>query len=348
MKEYNQHLISGKQTIREALERLNTMHGPRTLFVLDPEERLEGTFTDGDARRAILAGASIEESAENHMFTSFRSISTAGFQPEFIREARDLGVRLLPLVDGNGQILRVYDLEVQQTVLPLDAVIMAGGRGKRLAPLTDKTPKPLLEVGGKPILEHNVDRLQRYGIDRIGISVRYLGEQIESYFGDGSSKGIDIHYIREDKALGTLGCLSMLDGIRYGDLLVMNSDLLTTIDIADLYRTYRQQDADLIVASSPYQIDVPYAVLETEGTHIRSFREKPTYTYFSNAGIYIMRGTFLGKIPRDRPSNATDLMETLIEDGCKVVHYPILGYWLDIGRPYDYRKAQRDIEHLNI
>jgi NDP-sugar pyrophosphorylase family protein len=225
---------------------------------------------------------------------------------------------------------------------------MAGGRGSRMMPLTEHRPKPLLPVGDKPIIEHNVDRLIQFGFNKIYISVNYLGEQIKEYFGDGSSKGIAIDYVCEDEPMGTIGCVSLLREVGQKALLVMNSDLLTDIDFGSLYDEFSSSGADLAVASTPYHVDLPYAVMEIENDSIRSLQEKPRYTYFANAGIYLMKTSLLEMVPSGSFYNSTDLIQQAVASGKNVMNFPIVGYWLDIGRITDYAKAQEDIKYLQL
>jgi len=235
-----------------------------------------------------------------------------------------------------------------RSYLPVDAVIMAGGKGTRLRPLTKNTPKPLLKVGPKPIMEHNLDRLALYGIDDFWISVKYLGNQIEDFFGDGSKKSISLKYVWEDKPLGTIGAVSKIDDFSHDYVLLTNSDLLTNLDYEHFFLDFKKNDADLAVVTIPYQVNVPYAVLETSNGHVINFKEKPTYTYYSNGGIYLIKKTALGYLPKEGFFNATDLMEKLIEEGKKVISYPLSGYWLDIGKHEDFEKAQRDLEQIKF
>jgi NDP-sugar pyrophosphorylase family protein len=225
---------------------------------------------------------------------------------------------------------------------------MAGGEGQRLRPLTETTPKPLLKVGSKPIIEHGIDRLITFGINNFHISIKYLGEQMVDYFGDGSSKSVNISYVREEQKLGTAGALALVDDFRNDTILMMNSDLLTNIDFEDIYRNFKKSGSDLMVACIPYKVDVPYAILEMENDRVISLKEKPSYTYYSNAGIYIMKREVVDVIPKNEHFNATDLMDTLIAKGNKVGYYPILGYWLDIGKMDDFFKAQEDIKHIRL
>ena len=179
-------------------------------FVLDDNEKLIGTLTDGDIRRGFINGLDLQAPVSNFMITKYRSTTRNQLSIRDFKAARDFGIRLLPELDGEGLITRVHDLRRKKSILPLECMIMAGGRGERLRPLTDDTPKPMLPLGGKPILEHNIDHLVSYGIEKIYISVRYLGQQIIDYFGNGSAKGIKIEYIWEDIPLGTAGALSLL------------------------------------------------------------------------------------------------------------------------------------------
>ena len=201
-------------------------------------------------------------------------------------------------------------------------------------------------MGNKPIIEHNVDRLKDFGIDDIWISLRYLGEQIESYFEDGSEKSIRIKYVYENNALGTIGALTLLEDLVHDTILVMNSDLLTNINFEEFYLYFMQQNADFSVACIPYQVNIPYAVMETKDNIVTGFKEKPSYTHYSNAGIYLMKRDVIDLIPPSTLFNATDLMELLLAQNKKVVSYPLVGYWLDIGKHDDYKKAQEDIKHL--
>ena len=246
------------------------------------------------------------------------------------------------------QIINVVNFRHQKSYLPVDALIMAGGRGERLLPLTDTTPKRLLKVGEKPIIEHNIDRLNTYGIDDIWISVRYLGQQLVDYFQDGSEKALRINYVWEENALGTAGALALVEGFIHDHVLMMNSDLLTNIDFEHLYLFFEEQHADFAVACIPYQVNVPYAVMEMQDKLVTGFKEKPTYTHYSNAGIYLMKREVLECIPKNQAFNATDLMELLIQSNKKVVAYPLVGYWLDIGKHEDYQKAQLDIKQIKF
>lgn len=342
------HQITAYSSVKEALEKLDLLASESVLFVVDENRKVLGTITDGDIRRGFIKGLTLESPLNQFMKSSFRFIRKGETTLADITNCRKLNIKILPELDEKGILIGVINLEKQKSFLPLDAVIMAGGRGERLRPLTDDKPKPLLVVGNKPILEHNIDRLKDFGIQDIWVTLNYLGDQIEAYFKDGESKNIRMHYIKENAFMGTIGAVSLVGNFVHDNVLVMNSDLLTSIDYEDFYQTFVESGASMAVASVPYKLTIPYAVLELENGQISSFKEKPTYTYQSNAGIYLFKKEVLAQIPTNSFFNATDLIELLIKQQKKVIHYPILSYWLDIGRHEDYQKAQEDIEHLNL
>jgi len=348
MEKFKQHLIGHKDSIKVALERLNDL-SHLTLFAINAEGILLGSITDGDIRRALLKGIGLTDPIEKVINRNFISFKKGKYSVHEINKIRERKIKLIPLLDDSGKILKLINLETQRTVLPIDAVIMAGGEGQRLRPLTELLPKPLLRVGEKPIIEYNIDRLCSYGIENCFITVKYLGNKIIEYFGNGEDKGIRIHYIEEtDIPLGTIGSVSLIDHFDHDYVLVMNSDLLTNIDLEDFFIEFERQGADMSVATIPYQVTVPYAVLEMNEELIKGFKEKPTYTYYSNAGIYLIKRKILEKIPKGSSYNATDLMDSLIKDELKLTTYPMYCYWLDIGSPEDFKKAQEDVKHIKF
>ncbi|MCC6369593.1 MAG: NTP transferase domain-containing protein, partial [Bacteroidia bacterium] len=275
--------------IKEALEKLNEFPAGSTLFVVDEEtQKVKGTLTDGDIRRGLLKNLSINSNVNDVMRSTFRYLTKGNYYNEKIAEFKEDKIKTVPLIDADGKLLKVYDLTELKNVLPLDAVIMAGGKGERLKPLTDTVPKPLLAIGSKPIIEHNIDRLAMNGIDNFYLSVNYLAHLIKDYFKDGDSKNISIKYIDEDKPLGTIGAVSKIKDFEHEHILVMNSDLLTNIDFADFYKDFITNNADVAVATIPYKVDIPYAVIETNNNVVMALKEKPSYTYYSNAGIYLI------------------------------------------------------------
>lgn len=345
----NNLTIHKNKTILNALTHLNKLLylekiSRLILFVTDNNNIVLGSLTDGDIRRALIKNQDLNQKLGEICNVNFLfAYDTKDFLD--LRFFRSKDIKILPILNNSRQLVEIMDLERIKSKLPLECMIMAGGRGKRLSPLTDTIPKPMLPLGDKPIIEHNIDRLISFGIKKIYISVKYLGEQIEEYFGDGSKKGIEIKYIWEEKALGTAGALSMVNKFETDHILLINSDLFTNVDFEDLYLDLIKQNADMVVASTEYKVDVPYAVFETKKKKVINFKEKPSYIYHSNAGIYMFKREFLNRIPKSEFYNITDLMEDIVKEGYKLIHNPIVGYWIDIGSPGDYKQAQEFIKH---
>ena len=340
-------LINKDATIIDALKKLNNIRDVSRLilFVIEDDNKVIGSLTDGDIRRALAKDANLQEKVHEICNKEFiHDKSSKDFIDLKVYRKKD--IKILPLLDNEGRLDRIIDLERTKSMLPMECMIMAGGRGKRLSPLTDTIPKPMLPLGEKPIIEHNIDRLISYGIRKIYISVKYLGEQIQEYFGDGSNKGISIEYIWEDKPLGTAGALSLVNDFKTEKVLLMNSDLFTNIDFEELYLGMETNNADMAVASTEYKVDVPYAVFETNGDRVTNFKEKPSYIYHSNAGIYILKKELIQKIPKNSFYDITDLMEGLVNENGHLHYSPIRGYWIDIGKPIDYKQAQEFVKHL--
>ena len=348
MRIYKDHLILSGSKVKEALLLLNELSQDAILFVVDAEDKLIGALTDGDVRRGLIKGFTIDSYIDEIIQDDPRYITKGENNLEKIIEYREGDFRIVPVVDENHRVVNVINFRKIRSYLPIDAVIMAGGRGQRLQPLTDNTPKPLLKVGDKAIMEHNLDRLALFGIDDFWVSVKYLGEQIESHFGQGVEKNIKIEYVWENEPLGTIGAVSQIKNFEHDYILVTNSDLLTNIDYEQFFLEFIKQDADLAVLTIPYQVNIPYAVLEMNNGNVKSFKEKPTYTYYSNGGIYLMKKEMLKYIPQETFFNATDLMEELIKNDLKIISYPFVGYWLDVGKHEDFEKAQKDINYIKF
>jgi dTDP-glucose pyrophosphorylase/mRNA-degrading endonuclease RelE of RelBE toxin-antitoxin system len=345
---YKDHLILSGSTLKQALLLLNKLSLDAILFVVNSDDKLIGALTDGDVRRGLLKGFTVNSFIDDIIQKDSKYITKGENNLKKIIEYREGDFRIVPIVDENHKVVNIINFRKIKSYLPIDAVIMAGGRGHRLKPWTDTTPKPLLKVGGKAIMEHNLDRLVLYGIDDFWVSVNYLGELIENHFGKGTDKNIKIEYVREDESLGTIGAVSKIKNFKHDYVLITNSDLLTNIDYEQFYLEFISQDADLAVLTIPYQVSIPYAVLETSNGAIKSFKEKPTYTYYSNGGIYLIKKEMLKYIPINTFFNATDLIEVLIKNDLKVISFPFSGYWIDIGKHDDFQKAQIDIKNIKF
>lgn len=341
------HIISESLPILDAIRRINEIHDePLVLFVLDGEGRMRGTLTDGDVRRALIRGIGVDAPISEAMHRNFnflrRGVSDG---VDDIHRQRDLKMRLVPVLDADSRICDIINLEHYRTKLPIDAVLMAGGKGERLRPLTEKTPKPLITVGDKCIIDYNIDRLLSFGLQHISVTVNYLTGQIEEHFRNPRG-GVQIHTVREPKYLGTIGSIRFVETFHNDTVLVMNSDLFTNIDYEDFFLHFQQHDADMSVAAVPYVVKVPYGVFNLEGRDIKGVTEKPTISYYANAGIYLIKRKLLELIPDDVFFNATDFMDKLIATSHKVIRYPISGYWLDIGQHDELVRAREMVKHL--
>lgn len=342
------HFISKDKTLLEALSQINTLAPePLVLFVLDEENRMVGTLTDGDSRRALIAGASVNDKVSKIMHRNFNYMMVEDIDNvKELKHQKEMMMKLVPVLDKDLHIVEIINLEKFKTRLPIDAVLMAGGKGERLRPLTEKTPKPMLPVGGKAIIDHNIDRLILYGVQHISVTVNYLKEQLEEHFAE-SHNGVQVQTVREPKFLGTIGSIKFVKKFFNDTILVMNSDLFTNIDYEDFFLHFKGHDADMSVAAVPYSVKVPYGIFKIENRrNITGLVEKPTYEYYANAGIYLLKRSVLELIPEDTFFNATDLIEKLISEGKKIIRYPLNGTWIDIGTPQEYQKAQDLVKHL--
>jgi dTDP-glucose pyrophosphorylase len=348
MNSYRKHLASVDITVHEALKKLDTLSADAILFLVNRKDELIGSLTDGDLRRGFINGLGLDVHLSYFINKNPKFIQQGSDYLEQIIEFRQNDIVIIPVIDLEFKIINIINLRELKSYLPLDALLMAGGRGERLKPLTDSKPKPLLQVGTKPIIEHNIDRFNAYGIFNVWVSVCYLASQIQDYLGDGQEKSMQIKYIKEQHPLGTIGALSLVEDFIHDSILVMNSDLLTNLDFENFYLFFKAENADLAVACVPYEVNVPYAVVEVNENRLIGFKEKPTYNYYSNAGIYMMKRSILSEIPPNTFYNATDLMEKLLNQGKKVIVYPVTSYWLDIGKHEDYQKAQRDVGTIKL
>ena len=336
----DRHIIGAGASIAEALKQLNDLSGGvMTLIVVESSGKVTGTVTDGDIRRALIKGATLSMPVTAAMNRRYRSLRP-GAQPDEIAAAREAGVKLLPEVDHNGILTGLFDFTRQLNRLPVSALLMAGGKGERLRPLTLETPKPLLSVGGRPIIDYNIMKLARAGITDVTVSVRYLAEKIKSHF-EKPCHGLNVKTVEETDPLGTIGAASLIQRHPNGHTLVMNSDLLTDLSLEELYLHHSRQNADVTIAAIPYTVSVPYAILDIAdgSTLVDGMTEKPTFTYFANAGIYLFANKVLDRLRHNERKDAPDLIEDVIRDGGKVAYHPISGTWIDIGTPADYRHA---------
>ena len=343
----NRYIINENATIKDALVSLNMIaHDSLSLLVVNAYNQMVGSLTDGDIRRGLINGAQLDDVISSIMHRDFKYIIKSEFDVAHLKEFRERRILFTPILDENWHIVDVVNLRKFKSHLPIDAVLMAGGRGERLRPLTEKTPKPLLPVGGKCIIDHNVDRLISYGIKHVSVTVNYLREQIEEHYKT-PREGVQVRTFCEPRFLGTIGGIKFVDSFYNDTILVMNSDLFTNIDYEDFFLHFQKYNAEMSVAAIPYNVSIPYGILDLDGREIKGLVEKPKYNYYANAGIYLIKKSALEEIPDDTFFNATDLIEKLIVKKKRVIRYPLNGTWIDIGNPQEYQKARDLVKHLN-
>ncbi|MCD4824105.1 MAG: nucleotidyltransferase family protein [Phycisphaerae bacterium] len=328
------------------------------VLVVDSENRLQGTITDGDIRRALLtrsnalelpAGEFVAEK-HNEVYVIPVTVPQGSSHAAMLQLMHERVVSQLPVLDEQG---RVLDLVIMDDLIsprpPMRALIMAGGFGQRLMPLTENTPKPMLSVGGQPLLEKTIKRLRDISIENITISTHFQAEKIRGFFGDGSELGLNIDYIHESHPLGTAGALGLMEPADEA-LLVMNGDILTSLDFNAMLQFHREHDAMFTMGVRQYDVEIPYGVVECDYPIITDLQEKPVFTFFINAGIYLLEPKAHQLVPRELPKgqkfNMTDLIHLIRRQGQPVCSFPIFEYWLDIGKHSDYVRAQQDVQHV--
>ena len=343
----NKYLLNHNATILEALGALNGLsNAGLTLFVQDENKHVIGALTDGDIRRYLLNGGNLQDDVLKAVKVDFCSIRVE--TNDFVKTCnkyRQSKIRVVPIIDKNGKLVDIIDFDKQTSILPIDAVIMAGGKGERLRPLTEKTPKPLLSVGDKAIIDHNVDRLIQYGVEHISVTTNYLAEQLETHYAQPRNE-VQIQCVREPKFLGTMGAVRLVKEFHNDVVLVMNSDLFTDIDFEDMYLHFVDNNADMSIAAVPYTVSIPYGICDLDGRDVKGIVEKPTYNYYANAGIYLLRREVLNKIPEGEFFNATDMIDLLVNNHNRVIRYPLKGTWIDIGSMSEYQKANDLAKHM--
>ncbi len=350
MKNYKDILLSPTSTIKEALHIIDK-GAKRIAIVLDDDERVIGTLTDGDLRRGLLNGLTLDASIESIYFKEPTLANVNDSKELIIQKALRKQIYQIPIVDNNGKIVKIEELS---NLLKTDAkdnrvILMAGGLGTRLRPLTQETPKPLLKVGNKPILETIIENFAKYGFLNITISVNYKAEMIKEYFGDGSTLGVHIEYIQESKRLGTAGALSLMKERPQKPFFVMNADLLTNVNFEHLLDFHQAEHSVATMCVREYDYQVPYGVIETEGSVITAIEEKPLHKFFVNAGIYTLSPQVFEYIPQNEFYDMPTLFEDIINNNLKTVSFPVHEYWLDIGRIEEFEQAQNEYsEFFNV
>lgn len=338
--------LSAQAPLVEAIRAIEATRR-RIAVVVGHDGLLVGTLTDGDIRRCLLAGGNLETPVSDAMNSKPLSApegSSDGYLLDIMKRGNIVAI---PLVNQHEQFVRLVhlsDLSPSDAVSEVAdfafAVIMAGGEGLRLRPVTEKIPKPMLDIGGVPLLERQIDRLAKAGLKRVYLSVNYLSHVIETHFGDGEKYGLEIIYLKEGQKLGTGGALTLLPERPNGPILVMNGDILTTSDFGCLNGFHRSNAAQITVAAVDYRINIPFGVIHTKGSFVTGLAEKPSQRFLCNAGIYAISPEALELLPVGRPFNMTDLIEACLADNRPVAVFPVHEYWSDIGTPTDLEKAR--------
>lgn len=340
--------IPANATILESIKCIDRSLWISIALVVDDRGRLLNTISDGDIRRGVLAGIDLcspvcdlfpIKKTTPHPHPTLASVGTP--PTELLKVMREKSVRQIPLVDSER---RVVDVITLQELLPkaeplVNAVIMAGGFGTRLRPLTDSLPKPMLDIGGRPIIEHIVDQLKDTGIRDIQVTTHFMPEVIQSHLGDGHEFGVNISYLNEEIPLGTAGALGLMSRPS-ATTMIINGDVLTKVDFRSFIAFHQEHAADMSVAVTRYEFALPYGVVESSGGLIHAVREKPKMHFLVNAGIYLLEPAVFDFVPMGQSLQMTDLINQLLGEGKRLASFPIFEEWIDIGRHDDYRRAQ--------
>lgn len=333
-------------TVKAVVENL-TSSGLRLSLVVNAAGALLGIVSDGDIRRGLLAGESLESAVTAVMNRSFAVAPLGTPVLELRSVVRSRQVTHLPLVDQDGKLAGLFIDQPDELDTGRDntVVIMAGGMGLRLRPLTENTPKPMLPVGGKPMVQHTIEALRSEGFAKFVLAINYLGDQIESHFRDGSDFGVDISYVRESQPLGTGGALSLLEGNFQSPILVVNGDVMLAAKISEMLDFHNQSGGELTVGVKLLETQIPYGVVDVDESRILGIKEKPVYRDFVNAGVYILNPGLLGTVPRDAKFDMTDLLAQVIQTSTATA-FPLHESWIDLGRHEDLLRAREEHDEV--
>jgi len=343
--------VTPEDSLRHVIERINA-NAEGVAVVLDAVNHLLGVITDGDVRRALLTGVELDSAISAVLATKKTSAppitALASDSADWVLGLMErFHIRHVPVLDAaDGQVVGValQSRFMRRETMPIQAVIMAGGLGMRLRPLTESIPKPMLAVAGRPLMEHIVASLSDVGIRNVNVTTHYLPEKITEHFGDGSRFNVDMHYVQENEPRGTAGALRRMETQGDTPILVINGDILTRVDFRQMLKFHTENKAAFTVGVHRYEFQVPYGVLDVEGARVTGLREKPRQNMLINAGVYLLEPRVISLIPPDRRFDMTDLIEMLIASGETVAGFPIHEYWSDIGRMEDYFKAQYEVK----
>lgn len=345
MKNWREILIKADTSILSSLEIIDK-GALQIALVIDSDNKLQGTVTDGDIRRGILRGISLESPVHLVMQSSPITANVHESKETILAKMKLKALRHIPVLDNNGRVVKIELLEqlIQSRKKNNWVVLMAGGLGSRLSPMTDDCPKPLLKVGTKPILETILDNFIEYGFQRFYLSVNYRADMIRDYFGDGSKWGIEIKYIYENMRLGTAGALSLIEEVPSEPLIVMNGDLLTKVNFQQLLEFHTDSNAQATMCVREYEYQVPYGVVEVDNHRLMRIVEKPVQQFFVNGGIYVLNPEMLSLVPKMNFFDMPSLFDEAIAKKMETSVFPIREYWIDIGRMDDFNRANDEFK----
>ena len=336
--------VTESASVKDVVESL-TSSGLRLCLVVGTHDTLLGIVSDGDIRRGLLAGAGLDSPAKTVMNPSFASAQNGTAVSELTRLARSHEVTHLPLVDGEGKLAGLFidQPDGEAAARANTVVIMAGGMGLRLRPLTENTPKPMIPLGGKPMVQHTIESLRAEGFVNFVLAINYLGDQIEGHFGDGSDLGVRITYVKEEQPLGTGGALSLLEGAFTSPIVLINGDVLVSARLTEMLSYHQAHSADITVGVKVLDTQIPFGVIELEGNHIVAMQEKPVYRDFVNAGVYVLEPEVVRSVA---PAVRLDMPDLVGEwlGRQKVFAYPMHESWRDLGDIEDLERARRDFD----
>lgn len=342
MRKVDKVCVQQNCSIREALTVID--QGIMQIALVVSNGKLIGAITDGDMRRAFLKGYTLDDPITEiiNRFPVKGNINDS--REDILQLSLAKGVKQVPIVDDGGILIgiEIIDDYLRITERPNKVILMAGGLGTRLRPLTENTPKPMLNVGSKPILETIIGSFNKYGFKQFILSINYRGEQIIDYFGDGAKFGVTIEYVKETDPLGTAGSLSLLSKSLQHPCIVMNGDLLTGLNFEHLLNYHLQAKADATMCVRDYEFQVPFGVVQTKGARITSITEKPSHHFYVNAGIYVLEPSIIDFVPKQTFYDMPQLFQDLVNIEKKVCSFPVKEYWLDIGRPREFEQAQEE------
>ena len=343
MKNIEEIKLKSTATIKEALVLIDK-GAMQIALVIDEENKLIGTLTDGDIRRGLIRGLGLNNSIETIIFKTPTVVKISDTKEDILQIALSKKLHQIPVIDDNGKVIGIQ--QIDELLKPKNksnkVILMVGGLGTRLRPLTENTPKPMLKVGNKPILKTIVEKFAQYGYTNIIMCVNYKSDVIQDYFGDGKKFGVNIEYILEEQRMGTAGALSLLKSKPNEPFFVMNGDLLTNVNFGHLAEFHRLNNSIATMCVREYDFQVPYGVVRIDDNKILSIEEKPTHKFFISAGIYMLSPESLEYIPQNEFYDMPTLFQKLISENKNTISFPLQEYWLDIGRIEEYKKANEE------